>query len=263
MTDGPLQFTMRELQRLVSAPRFWGAIAGASVLLGIVGPFGTYDALRLPGRLAYWAAVATATYLTGFASVHLLWRLLPMPRLSPAPVYALYGAAAGLPATLVVWGLNAAVFPTGGGIPFLPLLGSTVAIGAVVSTLVAGFSMQYEEARRVTAEPSSSSGPTRPRILDRLPPHLRGELSHMSMQDHYVDIRTDRGGTLVLMRLADAIAETEGVEGLQIHRSHWVATAQVAQSVQVGGRLMLKMRDGTLLPVSRSYVADARAAGLA
>lgn len=83
------------------------------------------------------------------------------------------------------------------------------------------------------------------------------------MQDHYVEIRTDKGGALVLMRLADAIAETEGVAGLQIHRSHWIAIGQVAQSVRLGGRLMLKMKDGTMLPVSRSYIEEVRAAGLA
>ena len=84
----------------------------------------------------------------------------------------------------------------------------------------------------------------------------------MTMQDHYVDIRTDRGGTLVLMRFVDAIAETNGVEGLQVHRSHWVALGRIAQTVRLGGRPMLKMEDGTMLPVSRSYFDAVRAAGL-
>ena len=74
MTDGPLHFTMRELQRLASAPRFWAAIAGTSVLLGLVGPFGTYEGLRLPARLAYWAATVIATYFVGVATVDFLVR---------------------------------------------------------------------------------------------------------------------------------------------------------------------------------------------
>jgi hypothetical protein len=68
-------------------------------------------------------------------------------------------------------------------------------------------------------------------------------LANMTMQDHYIDIRTDRGGTLLLMRLADAIAETNVVDGLQIHRSHWVAKNAVQGAVRKEGRTFLKMRD--------------------
>ncbi len=261
MTDRPLHFTMRELQRLAFAPRFWAAIAGASLLLGLVGPFGTYEGMRLPARLAYWAATAVATYFTGVAAVFLQVHLFSPGRMPGVALFALFGAVAGIPVGTVVWLINTAVFESGGrAIPFLPLLAYCVAIAAVVTALVALFSEQYEKATRAEASPSA---PRRPRILDRLPPQARGELSHLTVQDHYVDIRTDRGGALVLMRLADAIAETEGVAGLQIHRSHWIAIGQVAQSVRLGGRLMLKMKDGTMLPVSRSYMEEVRAAGLA
>lgn len=263
MSDGPLHFTMRELQRMFFAPRFWALIVGASVLLGLTGPFGTYDGLGLPARLAYWAATVVATYFAGGATVFLLVELSWPGRARQAWQYALGGVVSGLPVAAVVWGINTAVFGTGpnDGIAFLPLLGYCVLIAALVATLIATFTRQYRHIEAAAA--ASPPGPPRPRILDRLPPHLRGALSHMTVQDHYVDIRTDKGGALVLMRLADAIAETGGVEGLQIHRSHWVASDRVAQAVRVGGRQMLKMRDGTLLPVSRSYLDAVRAAGLA
>lgn len=83
------------------------------------------------------------------------------------------------------------------------------------------------------------------------------------MQDHYVDVHTDKGNTLVLMRLADAIAEMEGVSGMQIHRSHWVALDAVAGSLRKDGRLFLRMTDEKLLPVSRSSLDAVRVAGLA
>lgn len=266
MADSPLQSTMRELQRLATAPRFWAAIVAASVLLGLVGPFGTYDGLRLPARLAYWAATVAATYFIGVAFVHLQAALWTGRRGMPgAAVYVLFGAVAGVPVTLAVWALNAAVFEEG-AIPFLPLLAYVMAISAVVSAVVALFMGQFERLQATASVASAAlpapPAPRRPRILDRLPPHLRGELSHMTMQDHYVDIRTDRGGALVLLRFADAIAEADGIEGLQVHRSHWVALGQVARSVRLGGRPMLKMKDGTMLPVSRSYLDAVRAAGL-
>ncbi len=261
MSDGPLQFTMRELQRLSTAPRFWAVIVAVSVLLGLVGPFGTYDGLRLPARLAYWTATVIATWHVGFGVVAFLSKLWPGGRPGSVAPYLLFGAVAGLPVTLVVWALNAAAFE-GEAIAFLPLLAYTVAISAVVSAVVALFVPQQARAT-ATPMPAAPEQPKRPPILDRLPPHLRGNLAYMTMQDHYVDVHTDKGSTLILMRFADAIAEAEPVEGLRIHRSHWVATAEVAQSVRVGGRLMLKVKDGALLPVSRSYVEAVRSAGLA
>nr|WP_255714076.1 LytTR family DNA-binding domain-containing protein [Pelagibacterium xiamenense] len=62
------------------------------------------------------------------------------------------------------------------------------------------------------------------------------------------------------MRLADAIAETDGVAGLQIHRSHWVAASAVAGLERRNGKTFVALRSGALLPVSRSYLAAARAA---
>ena len=64
------------------------------------------------------------------------------------------------------------------------------------------------------------------------------------------------------MRFADAIRETDGVNGLQIHRSHWVALDAVAGTHRHNGRLFLAMQDGTRLPVSRSRAEEVRGAGL-
>lgn len=119
MTDRPLHFTMRELQRLAFAPRFWAAIAGASLLLGLVGPFGTYEGLRLPARLAYWAATAVATYFTGVAVVFLQVHLFSPGRMPGFSLFALFGAIAGIPVAAVVWLINTAVFESSGrAIPF-------------------------------------------------------------------------------------------------------------------------------------------------
>ncbi len=263
MTEGPLQFTMREMQGMLSSPRFWIAIVGASVLLGLVGPFGTYDDFRLPARLAFWGTIALGTYVVGIGTVYLLARAIWPEGAVSALRLGLLGVVAGLPVTVVVWSFNALVYgDPDQGMDFLPLLAYCAAISAVVSALTGVFAAAVPEEVPVAAS-AESTETRRPRILDRLPAPQRGRLSHMSMQDHYVDIRTDRGGSLVLMRFADAIAEAEGIVGVQVHRSHWVAVDMVAETVRVGGRPMLRMRDGTLLPVSRGFLDAARKAGLA
>jgi hypothetical protein len=258
--DASLQFAMRELRQVLAAPRLWAGLAGTALLLGMVGPFGTYEELRLPARLAYWSAVVVATYLAGFASVHFTVRFLFGEELPATGGFTLAGAIAGVPVAAVVALLNSFAFGGEIGFGFLAVLPYCVAASAVVSGLVSYFAIQ--EARGRNDMPATSV-PIRPRILDRLPPEKRGRLAYLSMQDHYVEVHTDRGRALVLMRFGDAIAETEGVDGLRIHRSHWVAREAVAGTARRDGRLVLRMRDGAELPVSRSYSGAVRAAGLA
>jgi DNA-binding LytR/AlgR family response regulator len=67
---------------------------------------------------------------------------------------------------------------------------------------------------------AESTSDASPPILNRVPVQRRGRLIALSVSDHYVEVLTDGGRSLVLMRLSDAIAETGPVKGLQIHRSH-------------------------------------------
>jgi len=90
----------------------------------------------------------------------------------------------------------------------------------------------------------------------------RGRLLALTVEDHYVDIVTDRGKALVLMRLADAIREAAPVPGLQIHRSHWVALDAVSRTERSAGKVIVELSNGLRLPVSRGYMAMARDAGL-
>ena len=112
------------------------------------------------------------------------------------------------------------------------------------------------------AAAAASQNRSLPPILERVPLPQRGKLLALTVEDHYVDIVTDRGKTLVLMRLADAIREASGVDGLQIHRSHWVARDAVVRSHRAGGRLSLELSNGLTLPVSRGFLPQVKAAGL-
>ena len=65
---------------------------------------------------------------------------------------------------------------------------------------------------------------------------------------------TAQGQTSLLMRFADAMAELDGVAGMQVHRSHWVAFAAVRGITRARGKTFLQLEDGRLVPVSRSYL---------
>jgi hypothetical protein len=279
--EGPLQFTLRRLQEPVFSPRFWAVMLVVAVILGLAGPFGTFGQLPLLPRLGYWLALAFLTFLAGYATIGLVLRYLPgQARSRPARI-AFTGLAAGVPVTAVVVTLNHVLFgeATGSAAELLGLYVNCSLIAAAISFLFglvdnpeAGRAADIGEAPGTIDGGSSAAGvaagevssrPGAPRLFGRLPRRLHGRLLYLSMQDHYVDVHTDRGAALVLMRLADAMRETGGVAGLQIHRSHWVALDAVEGVKRRDGKLYLEMADRALLPVSRSAKEKVKAAGIA
>ncbi|WP_406870827.1 LytTR family DNA-binding domain-containing protein [Thioclava sp. 'Guangxiensis'] len=102
---------------------------------------------------------------------------------------------------------------------------------------------------------------TTPRLLQRLPKARQGDIWHLQSRDHYVHVTTSKGSHQVLIRLADAMAELEGVQGLQVHRSHWVAEEAVAEGRKLNSKAELTLRNGAVIPVSRTYLSDAEDAG--
>jgi DNA-binding LytR/AlgR family response regulator len=81
------------------------------------------------------------------------------------------------------------------------------------------------------------------------------------MEDHYVRVHTPQGSDLVLTPLKEAMAELAAVDGLQVHRSWWVARSAVAGSASAGRNLKLRLANGMEVPVSRASIARLRASG--
>lgn len=270
MKDGILQFTLRRLQAVLYSPRFWAVMLMAALVLGIAGPFDTLHSMALMPRLAYWLAIALSTFLAGYAAIGVMIHYV-LGDIGTRPVrLVIAGLAAGVPVTAIVRLFNHLLFaePLGTPADILGFYINCSLISAAVS-LIFGLAEISPGGKRTEAAPVAEPQPAtagergvRPAILDRLPANLRGKLLYMSMQDHYVDVHTDKGNTLVLMRLADAIAETRGVDGIQVHRSHWVSRAAIAAAERRDGKLFLTTTDGAALPVSRSYMAAVREAGL-
>ena len=220
------------------------ALAGTAVILTIVGPFGTGEVMGALPRLAYWALIVGLSYSAGYAANALATGSL-------ARRIAVAGALTSLGALAVVMLANGLAFgywPTGWA---LVRLAANIAAIAVIVTAI----FQVAAGSRDPAAPG-------PDLQDRLPMERRGALVSLSVEDHYVRIRTTRGEGLVLMRLSDAIREAHATPGLQVHRSHWVALDQVRAAARRGDGAVLTMATGPEIPVSRANVAAIRAAGL-
>lgn len=109
---------------------------------------------------------------------------------------------------------------------------------------------------RVTAVPAPV------KFLERLPLKLRGaEVWAVEAEDHYLRLHTSKGQDLILLRLADAVAELQGVEGAQVHRSWWVARDAITEARKGDGRATLTLKDGAEVPVSRTYAGALRQRG--
>ncbi|NHX28361.1 LytTR family transcriptional regulator, partial [Escherichia coli] len=92
-----------------------------------------------------------------------------------------------------------------------------------------------------------------PRLLERLAPDMHGPILRCSAVGHLVEVQTDKGVSKLRMRFSDALAELDGIAGMQVHRSHWVSRHAVSGHLMEKGRVFLQLQDGSLIPVSRNY----------
>lgn len=101
-----------------------------------------------------------------------------------------------------------------------------------------------------------------PRLAGRLEPEMRGTLISISVRDHYVDVRTDKVRSSLLLWLSDAIDETAPIDGAQVHRSHWVAWEAVQAVERKRDKVLLRLCDGDPIPISRNCREKLEARGL-
>ena len=261
-----LSFTYREMLSWRSLAGQAIALVGTVVLFVVIGPFGTYDSLTPLERLGYWGITMSANWLV-CGSVMML-SLLNVRIRSRRHYLTIVGAAlvAAVPGTGVVYTAESlfrpGYLPGGAVLTIYPSVAFLMlVIGYAVST---GVARQHQDFNRkgsaASADMGTSSGV---RFFDRLPAELGQDLIYVRVVDHYVQVITTAGSTLVLMRFADAVTELEGANGMRVHRSYWVARDHVIETMRENGRTILRLTAGHKVPVSRSYLADVRNAGLA
>jgi len=96
-----------------------------------------------------------------------------------------------------------------------------------------------------------------PRLLERLSPALKSaQLLALKSDGHYLRVYTDQGSELILMRLKDAMGETAPVDGMQVHRSWWLARRSGMERRSTDGRIELKLDEDTWVPISRTHRAQ-------
>ncbi|MBV2361127.1 LytTR family transcriptional regulator DNA-binding domain-containing protein [Thalassococcus sp. CAU 1522] len=82
---------------------------------------------------------------------------------------------------------------------------------------------------------------------------------YIEAQEHRVNVVTDSGPLTHRARLSDIVAQTRAEDGLQPHRSWWVARHAADRLERDGGRFVLRLGCGTRVPVARTRLDDVRA----
>lgn len=232
-----------------------------TIIVGYAGPFGTYQFLPFGWRLLFWACIMALAIFVGIsvrAFVHGALNLRSF-RYGSTLIAAILAVIFPPMVTVVlsIPGLELTeVVPDQGELALFVFLAS-LGVGA------------YRHGRQRIVPPKDQKAyafydPVMPRLVQRLPEDVRGRLVSVSVRDHYIDVMTDAGEASLLMRLSDAVAETEPEEGAQVHRSHWVAWSAVTAAERSGNRTLLKLAGGKTIPVSRTYrhLLEARGIGI-
>ncbi|PTW57599.1 LytTR family transcriptional regulator [Breoghania corrubedonensis] len=257
MNDTTAQSAFRKWYRLLRSSRFWEIVAVAAIVtlagnISFSAPIGETAALMLLHFAIAVVSSTVASFGIVFVSTILSRRLAVIPR------FALAGLVASPAVFGVVFVLIAIAHRT---VPdrsaTLDLLVSVTIIVTAISLAIALFESRGES----KAPTPLSVEPSQPQFVKRLPVELGQDLTRLSACDHYVEAYTRKGHALVLIRFSDALKELAEEDGLQIHRSHWVARTAVHRLVNEGRSLLVEMEDGARLPVSRSRLAAVRAEG--
>jgi hypothetical protein len=226
------------------------AVVAVGTFMAILGPFNSSD-LGWPVVWIYWVSMMAVGWICGFIVGEGFRRFLPdLPRWLS---YSLVSILVSFPITGVVAGFQ--VF-SGAPLPLeaLPILFFFVwVISAGVTTL------NWLAERREDDSVAAGIGRA---LLDKLPHRLRrAQILALEAEDHYLRVHTDAGDALILIRLTDAIAAVDTLNGSRTHRSWWVSKDAVDTVARGDGRATLTLSNGISAPVSRTYAPKLRDAG--
>jgi hypothetical protein len=257
-----LQSALREWTMLIRSPRLWATFAIVVLVFVATGPSGTMEDMGLAERAAFWTLLHAAAWAVAICVITLgeIWfagwlrstvALLAVNAVIATPFVA-------LAVELIRWSWMG-VSPSGAsyGQQLLVCLPLSVLFSLLTHLTMSAAQSEAGGARDISEGPPLES-PEPPPLLARLKPELRGAILHLTVEDHYTVVTTSRGRQLILLRFSDALRELGATDGLRTHRSHWVAADQVAALGRSEGRLVIRLKTGAEIPVSRSYAEAVR-----
>jgi len=254
----------REISRLASGilkKKKLIAWVAASLLLAIGAPFST-DYMSAATRAFYWPLMIGIAFVLGGYLRYLFSR---SEQNSRRPMrWAVIGVLFALIYTPLIWLVTDVILRLSDISlrEMLSLYPDILAFSVTVAMVEGYFSSAAKPASEPEAEPKEQSY-SQPRLFERLEDSDGLQVVRLTVNDHYVVVTLDNGRSeRILMRLRDAVAELDSLEGFYTHRSHWVNRAFITSSYRKGGRDFVTVSDGEDIPVSRTYRPQLVEAGI-
>lgn len=234
---------------LMISPPLWTGWAFILIVLIFFNPWLTRDEMALAGPVIWTLGVTLNLAFLLFSIRRLIYYIL-----IPLGITAFCFASISLYTFVAVASVATLRF-----LPFAPNIDDinylsvtfffAIAIAIMLSLCIVGFYLVQHPGF------VDNQGPGK--LLSQLPVHRRGELLAISAEDHYIRIYTNKGDTQLRMKFADVISTMAGTKGVQIHRSHWVASGAVERVISTkGGGKQVLLVNGITLPVARGRVAS-------
>lgn len=232
--------------------------SAGGVLLGLLGPFGTYLNGGAGVRIFYWVMCMWCGLALYGAGLGLAMRRCAGGGWRFWMLLAGWALAASVPQAWASWSLAFRLWPELARIGLSPAIwyAQVVMIALVVLPITA---LAIRHAR--VSDPPTATASAAPGTPPAHAALFAGDVIALQMEDHYVRVHSPRGSELVLMPLTRAIAAMAAVEGLRTHRSWWVARHAVVRVDGTPRSMNLHLTNGLIAPVSRTAVASLRAAG--
>jgi len=234
------------------------------VVLAFIGPFGSFEQ-PLILRLIAWLGFSYLGYAIYSPMGYVVERMGQALDLPKAGLWVAAVLIATIPMTMAVMAIG--YLPDAAQIPSLEIIATTYMYVLIVGGGITALFYVLEARNVAVAANEAAVSPmtggaaaddvppgdsAKARFLDRLPPAVGTDLLALEMEDHYVRAHTVLGSDLILLRMRDAVAELDGIEGQQVHRSWWVAKDAVEGSRREGRNIRLKLTGGLEAPVSRN-----------
>ncbi len=241
-------------------------MALAGILLGMITPYTTSEIPVILGRFLYWVGnIVFASFVSGIVG-RIVFPFLNMRKVHAVLAFFVFTAALSLPTLVWVasWELilkGMFMYPGGFTLEYvvsslaslnyslIGYLGFYAKVWLITLLIVGPVSLIGDKFKK----PSSVSQVISPgqRFLDRLPPSLGTDILCLAMEDHYLRVHTSYGDALLLLRMADAVAELEGYPGVQVHRSWWVAKAAIDRVIRKPRKKTIVLTNGVHVPISQ------------
>lgn len=247
--------------------RFSAICLGLGVMFAWFGVYSTAE-IPMPERIVYWTILMAVGYGAAIIVNPLIFDRW-MAESHPALQIAVVACLISIPVTI---GLIVIDYMSHGRIQdpswwwtqfgYVIVISALLTAGGWAIDLLGKKTSSAPTDAPLPAATGAAPAATPPVFADRLPAKFRGaEILAVSAEDHYLRVHTSAGETMILMRLADAIRELTSLEGLQTHRSWWVARQGLADINKGDGRVTLKLKSGVEAPVSRANLKVVKDAG--